>query len=91
MFVFSVLHMPFNIIFYIYGIKQVQKNSKLSMAELFNPGLIASILALGIYYFHWQLPEVLSYICTQLGNAFHSFKYVSDWNFLKLYSFIHCL
>lgn len=39
------------------------------MAELFNPGLIASILALGIYYFHWQLPEVLSYICTQLGNA----------------------
>lgn len=69
MFVFSILHMPFNAVFYLYGVHQVNKEAKFHWKQIVNPGLIFSILGLLIYFFHWSIPEVLAYVCTQLGNA----------------------
>lgn len=69
MFVFSILHMPFNAIFYLYGVHQVNKQATFSWKQIINPGLVFSVIGLGIYFFHWQIPEMVAYVCDQLGNA----------------------
>lgn len=69
MFIFSLLHMPFNAIFYLYGIQQVNKKANFHWKQIINSGLVFSIIALLIYFFQWPVPEVIAYVCTQLGNA----------------------
>lgn len=71
-FPFSILHIPFNILIYSYGIYLINKNEdrnkqekvKIKYKVFFNPGIIAAIIALIIFSFEIKLPEFL-------GNLFY--------------------
>lgn len=71
-FPFSILHLPFNVLLFSYGvysIKNGKEKSKIKMKDIMNPGVIASIVAMFIFLFEVQLPEVFVSLSKILGDA----------------------
>lgn len=67
----SLLHMGFNFLMFSYGIYLVTKGSKqekISLKTLINPGLVASVIALIIYFTGIKVPGFISETCGFLGN-----------------------
>ena len=71
-FSFSILHMPFNILIYSYGVYQFQKDrtkdansskdqnkNSIDWKILINPGIISAVIALIIFLFDFKFPRLL--------------------------------
>ena len=76
-FPFSILHIPFNILIYSYGIYLINKNEDRNKQEevktkykvFLNPGIIASIMALIIFSFEIKLPKFLENLFYIVGES----------------------
>lgn len=70
-----VLHLPFDLLVFSYGVYIILKDSKkkvdssFKISEIFNIGMILSVLALIIYLFKIQLPNVLVDTMYTIGNV----------------------
>ncbi|MBO4888335.1 MAG: AEC family transporter [Firmicutes bacterium] len=79
-FVINIMNLPFNFLVYTYGVYLIQKDirtaqheesgekAKLDWKLFVTPGIIASIIALILYFFHIQLPQPLT----------ATFKFIGD-------------
>ena len=84
-FVINILNLPFNFLVYTYGIYLIQKDirakkaleggenqkqkMKLDWKLFFTPGIIASIIALILYFFHIQMPQPLTVTLRFVGDV----------------------
>lgn len=68
----SIFHFGFNILFFAYGTFLIDRDagvaSKFEPRRLLNSGLIAGVLALAIYFFKLDLPELISVPMSFLGG-----------------------
>lgn len=68
----SVLHMPFNLLIFTYGIYLMNKGEmgceKVAWKQIINPGTLASIMALGIYFSPVHPPEFIVETLGFVGN-----------------------
>ena len=62
-FVFSLMHLPFNILIFTYGRALLQQgmHKKITMKDLLSIGTVSSIIALVIYFGNITLPDPVSY------------------------------
>lgn len=71
----SILNLPFNFLIYSYGVYLLTKDTgaaaghKISLRQLINPGMIASVLALILYFSGLHLPAVAQDTLSFLGNV----------------------
>ncbi|RGB51692.1 MULTISPECIES: AEC family transporter [Erysipelotrichaceae] len=73
-FVFSLMHMPFNILIFSYGVYligkgSVKENQKISIGNILSMGTISSLLAIIIYMTHVNMPVPVVDFLSMLGNA----------------------
>lgn len=70
-FVFSLMHLPFNILIFTYGRALLEKGNKkkLTLKDVFSVGTISSIIALIIYFGHITLPDSCVDFFSVLGDA----------------------
>lgn len=68
----SILHMPFNILVFSYGIYLVSKDNeeqaKFNPKVLINTGILASLLALIIYFLELNIPDNISETISFIGD-----------------------
>lgn len=68
----TILNLPFNFLIYSYGVYLLSKSSgsgkKLSFRQFLSPGIIASALALLIYFTDFRIPTVINDTFSFLGN-----------------------
>lgn len=65
----AVLHMPFDVLVYSYGMYLMGKGEKkLAWKNLWNPGLVLTVLALLVYICQWQVPALVADTSYLLGN-----------------------
>ncbi len=68
----TILNLPFNFLIYSYGVYLLSKSSgsgkKLSFRQFLSPGIIASALALLIYFTGFRIPTVINDTFSFLGN-----------------------
>lgn len=68
----TILNLPFNFLIYSYGVYLLSKSSgsgkKLSFRQFLSPGIIASALALLIYFTGFRIPTVINNTFSFLGN-----------------------
>lgn len=71
-FVFSIMHMPFNVLIFSYGVYLLQKDhgaGKFPLRKMVTPGLLSSIIAIILYFSNMKLPmPVVDYLST-LGDS----------------------
>ena len=68
-FIFSILHMAFNLFVFSYGIYLVNPKGTFSIKDMMTPGLWSSIIALILYFGHIPLhPNIIDFFSI-LGNA----------------------
>ena len=69
----SILNLPFSLLIFSYGLYLLAKDSgqalSLSWRKFISPGIIASILALLIYFCGWQLPGFLNEALSFIGDT----------------------
>lgn len=68
----AVFILEFNILFYTYGYSLMEEDSSFSMEQfkkILNPGVVASIVALFIFFLQIPVPPVLADTTNALGNA----------------------
>ncbi|MEG0360736.1 MAG: AEC family transporter [Longicatena sp.] len=73
-FVFSVLHMPFNILIYSYGVFLIQKGKKdnykkIDFHNFISTGIISSLLAIIIYFAELHIPTPFVELLSMVGEA----------------------
>ncbi len=70
-FIFSLMHLPFNILIFTYGRALLEKGSKkrFTIKDFFSIGTISSIIALLFYFGHVHLPEPCVDFFSVLGDA----------------------
>lgn len=70
-FVFSLMHLPFNILIFTYGRSLLQKGThqKMTMKDIFSIGTISSIVALIIYFGNIPIPTQVADFFSILGDA----------------------
>lgn len=70
-FVFSLMHLPFNILIFTYGRALLQQgmHKKITMKELLSIGTVSSIIALVIYFGNITLPDPCVDFFSVLGDA----------------------
>lgn len=68
----SILHMPFNILIYSYGVYMIQKQDddkrKFNIKDVLNTGVIAAIIALIIFLFGINVPGVVQEVLSMIGE-----------------------
>lgn len=68
----SIFNIPFNLLAFSYGILLISKDgegeARFEEKKLINPGIIASVLALLIFAFGLELPQVFQKTCSIVGN-----------------------
>lgn len=68
----SILHMPFNILIYSYGVYMIQKQGddkrKFNIKDVLNTGVIAAIIALIIFLFGINVPGVVHEVLSMIGE-----------------------
>ncbi len=71
-FYISIFHMLFNFLYFSYGIKQIQNSAhtseKMQWKNVLNPGMIASVAALLLFFFDIMLPSSVITVLTFVGN-----------------------
>lgn len=70
-FINTILNMPFNLLLFSYGLYLFIKDSqdiKITLKGLISPALVASIIALAIYIFNINLPNVIKEIVSNVGD-----------------------
>lgn len=71
-FVFSLMHMPFNVLIFSYGVYLLQKDhgaGSFPLRKMITPGLVSSIIAIILYFSNLKLPAaVVDYLST-LGDS----------------------
>lgn len=69
----SILNMPFNFLVFTYGVYLVSRSSKDSfrfgIREILNPGVIASLVALFLYFTGIRLPSGIISIMSMVGDT----------------------
>lgn len=69
----SILNMPFNFLVFTYGVYLVSRNSsdtfRFGLREILNPGVVASIVALILYFTGIGLPSGLIRIMSMVGDT----------------------
>lgn len=70
-FVFSLMHLPFNVLIFTYGRALLEKGNKkkLSVKDLLSIGTISSIIALILYFGNISLPDPCVDFFSVLGDA----------------------
>lgn len=70
-FVFSLMHLPFNILIFTYGRSLLQKGNheKMTAKDIFSIGTISSIIALIIYFGNISVPLRIADFFSVLGDA----------------------
>ncbi len=70
-FVFSLMHLPFNVLIFTYGRSLLQKGTKqkMTLKDFFSVGTISSIVALIIYFGNLSIPERAADFFSVLGDA----------------------
>lgn len=70
-FIFSLMHLPFNILIFTYGRALLEKGSKkrFTIKDFFSIGTVSSIIALLFYFGHVHLPEPCVDFFSVLGDA----------------------
>lgn len=69
-FLFSIIHLPFNALIYTYGVSLIaKKKEKVSLRQLVSPGLISSLMAIVLFLSGMELPELVTDFLHTLGNA----------------------
>ena len=61
-FVFSLMHMPFNVLIFSYGVYLLQKDhgaGSLKKKKMITPGLVSSIIAILLYFSNLKLPAAM--------------------------------
>lgn len=72
--IYVVLFMiPLNLVFYTYGIIKISKgnpegNGKIDLRRLLNPGVIASIVTIILYFLNIQMPSAITTCISMVGN-----------------------
>lgn len=70
----AILHMPFNVLLYSYGVYMIQSNGdsrekkKFNIKNVVNSGVIAGIIALIIFLFGIKVPPLLQAILGMIGD-----------------------
>lgn len=68
----SILHMPFQVLIYSYGVYMIQSNGdarkKFNIKDALNAGVISGIIALIIFLFGVEVPPVLQKILGMIGD-----------------------
>lgn len=64
----SLFMIVFNISIFSYGISVINKDSKLQIKKLLNPGIIAAVLAIFIFTFNIPVPNVLAQFLSKIGG-----------------------
>lgn len=68
----SILHMPFNILIYSYGVYMIQRQGdakrKFNIKDILNTGVIAAIIALIIFLLGINVPEIVQEVLTMIGE-----------------------
>lgn len=71
-FYICIFHMPFNLLYFTYGNYLITKGSeniaRLSIRQIFNNGIIASIISLVIYISNIQMPDTITVVLSFIGN-----------------------
>ncbi|MCI8631932.1 MAG: AEC family transporter [Lachnospiraceae bacterium] len=71
----SILNLPFNFLIYSYGVYLLTRDAqtstahKISLRQLINPGIVASVLALVLYFSGLHLPSAVQDTLGFLGNV----------------------
>lgn len=69
----SILHMPFNVLIYSYGVYMIKSNkslkSEFKIKEVLNIGIIAAVTALVIFLFEIKVPNILQEILNMVGGV----------------------
>lgn len=68
-FIFSLMHLLFNLLLFSVGTITMSKQSRLSLKSIITPGFISSILALICYIMHISCNDYVLDFLTTLGNA----------------------
>ncbi len=73
-FVFTIMHLPFNILIYTYGVYLLNKGKrsfriKEYLRMFMTPGVILSIVALVCFFIKAELPSFIVDVCGLLGGA----------------------
>lgn len=64
----AILHLPFDVLVYSYGVWLMCGKSDFSLKNLCNSGLMLTIMALFLYAGQWHLPKILVGFCSLAGN-----------------------
>lgn len=71
-FVFSLMHMPFNVLIFSYGVYLLQKDhgaERFPLRKMVTPGLISSIIAIILYFSNLKLPAAMVDYLSTLGDS----------------------
>jgi len=68
----AILHMPFNVLIYSYGVYMIQKKGdskrEFKIKDVLNIGVIAAIIALLIFLLDIEIPHIIQNILTMVGD-----------------------
>ena len=71
-FVFSLMHMPFNVLIFSYGGYLLQKDhgaGSFPLRKMITPGLVSSIIAILLYFSNLKLPAAMVDYLSTLGDS----------------------
>ena len=68
----SILHMPFNVLIYSYGVYKIKSNksqkSEFKIKEVLNIGVISAVIALVIFLLGIKVPKIVQEILSMVGG-----------------------
>ena len=64
----AIIHMPFDLLAYSYGLRLMSGEKQFELRTLWNPGFLLTVLAIAIYFSGIQVPDILSDTCYLIGN-----------------------
>lgn len=71
-FPYSILHIPFNVLLFSYGVYLIKKGdggNKFKFKDVVNPGVIASLIAMFIFLLDIKLPDLFVQTCSLVGDS----------------------
>lgn len=71
-FPYSILHIPFNLLLFSYGVYLIKKGdggNKFKFKDVLNPGVIASLIAMFIFLLDIKLPDLFVQTCSLVGDS----------------------
>lgn len=87
----SVIHLPFNLLFYSYGVLLLSRDSEvqaeISLKALMNPGIVSALIALVLFLGEIRLPEVINGSLGFIGSVTTPLSMMVIGSSIAAYSF----